>query len=197
MPASVLFILSAGRITPEMKCLAEARGITLDSVIERLAAPDSASLQTRVLTNERATRNRTSKKKPLPILDVQLAWRWQKLTITIDPVGSLTAQYGRQRHMHQFTKANRTGVSRHAEILMRMAVDGVWQPSRAHHDADSKAFKRLEAELRALLPISGNPFEQEGPEYRPMFDLILPKEHWRAGSNDASYEPDGADEENP
>jgi hypothetical protein len=44
-PASVLFLLSQQRITPAIHALAHERGIMLDSAIERLDAPDSASIQ--------------------------------------------------------------------------------------------------------------------------------------------------------
>jgi len=42
---SVLFLLSQQLITPAIYALAHDRGIMLDSVIERLAAPDFASIQ--------------------------------------------------------------------------------------------------------------------------------------------------------
>ena len=44
MPASVLFLVSQQRITHAIHALAHERGIMLDSVIERLDAPDSASI---------------------------------------------------------------------------------------------------------------------------------------------------------
>jgi hypothetical protein len=64
-----------------------------------------------------------------------------------------------------------------------MAVHGAWQPSRTHSDADKKAFKRLQAELQAILQLPGDPFRKEGAQFYPLFDLSLPKEHWR-DSND-------------
>jgi hypothetical protein len=64
-----------------------------------------------------------------------------------------------------------------------MAVHGAWQPSRTHSDADKKAFKRLQAELQAILPLLGDPFRKEGAQFHPLFELTLPKEHWRE-SND-------------
>jgi hypothetical protein len=91
----------------------------------------------------------------------------------------MTAAYGKQRQSHTFTKANKTGTCRHIEILATMAVHGAWQPSRTHFEADKKAFKRLEAELQAILPLSGDPFRKEGAHFHPLFELILPKEHWR------------------
>ena len=89
-----------------------------------------------------------------PILDVQIDWRWQKLKITIDPTGRITAAYGKQRQSHTFTKANKTGTCRHVEILATMVVHGAWQPSRIHSEADKKAFKRLQAELQEVLLLS-------------------------------------------
>ena len=115
--------------------------------------------------------------------DVQADWRWQKLKVTLDPTGRMTAAYGKQRQSHTFTKANKTGACRHIEILATMAVHGAWQPSRTHSEANKKAFKRLQAELQAILPLLGDPFRKEVAQFYPLFDLSLPKEHWR-DSND-------------
>ncbi len=91
----------------------------------------------------------------------------------------MNAAYGKQRPPHTFTKSNKTGTCRHVEILAIMAVHGAWQPSRTHSEADKKAFKRLQAEIQAILPLPGEPFRKEGPQFHPLFDLNLPKEHWR------------------
>jgi hypothetical protein len=96
----------------------------------------------------------------------------------------MTAAYGKQRQSHIFTKANKTGTCRHVEILATMAVHGAWQQSRIHSEADRKAFKRLQAELQAILPLPGDPFRKEGAHFYPLFDLTLPKEHWRDSSED-------------
>jgi hypothetical protein len=87
------------------------------------------------------------------VLNVQADWRSQKLKITIDPTGRMTAAYGKQRQSHTLTKANKTGTCRHVEILATMAVHGAWQPSSLHSEVDKKAFKRLQAELQAILPL--------------------------------------------
>ena len=119
-----------------------------------------------------------------PILDVQADWRWQKLKITLDPTGRITAAYGKQRQSHTFKKANKTGTCRHIEILATMAVHGAWQPSRTHSEADKKAFKCLQGELQAILPLPGDPFRKEGAQFHPLFELTLPKEHWRDTSKE-------------
>ncbi len=126
-----------------------------------------------------------------PILDVQTDWRWQKLKITLDPTGRITAAYGKQRQSHIFKKANKTGTCRHIEILATMAVHGEWQPSRTHSEADKKAFKRLQAELQAILPLPGDPFRKEGAQFHPLFELTLPKEHWRDTSEDNELRSEG------
>lgn len=61
-----------------------------------------------------------------------------------------------------------------------MAVHGAWQPSQKHSEADKKAFKRLQA----ILPLLGHPFRKEGAQFHPLFELSLPKEHWRDSSED-------------
>jgi hypothetical protein len=116
MPASVLFLLSQQRITPAIHALAHDRGIMLDSVIERLAASDSASIPIRTRLSARSHKSTTARNLIDPILDVQADWHWQKLKITIDPTGRITAAYGKQRQSHTFTKANKTGTCRHVEI---------------------------------------------------------------------------------
>jgi hypothetical protein len=60
-----------------------------------------------------------------------------------------------------------------------MAVHGAWQPSRKYSEPDKKAFKGLQAELQAILPLPGDPFRKEGAQFHPLFELTLPKEHWR------------------
>ncbi|MCX6963221.1 MAG: hypothetical protein NTZ08_12360 [Verrucomicrobia bacterium] len=150
MPSSVLFLLSQQRITPAIHALANDCGIMLDSVIERLAAPDSASIPIRTRLSARSHKSTTARNLSEPILDVQTDWRWQKLKITIDPTGRMTAAYGKQRQSHTFTKANKTGTCRHVEILATMAVDGAWQPSKTHSEADKKSFKRLQTQLQAI-----------------------------------------------
>ncbi|NDG72903.1 MAG: hypothetical protein EBY32_16710, partial [Proteobacteria bacterium] len=87
--------------------------------------------------------------------------------------------YGKQRQSHTFTKVKKTSTCRHVEILATMAVHGAWQPSRKHSEADKKAFKRLQAEIRAILPLPGEPFRKEGAQFHPLFELTLPNEYWR------------------
>jgi len=65
-----------------------------------------------------------------------------------------------------------------------MPVHGAWQPSRKHSDADKKAFKRLQTELQAILPLAGDPFRKEGAQFHPIFELSLPKEHWPDSNED-------------
>ena len=60
-----------------------------------------------------------------------------------------------------------------------MAVHGAWQPSGTNSEADKKAFKRLQAELQAILPLPGDPLRKEGAQFHPLFELTLPQEHWR------------------
>jgi hypothetical protein len=61
MPSSILFLLSQQRITPSIHALAHDRGIMLDSVIERLAAPDSASIQIRMRLGARSHKSTTAR----------------------------------------------------------------------------------------------------------------------------------------
>ena len=92
MPASVLFLLSQHRITPAIHALAHERGIMLDSVSERLAAPDSASIQIRTTLSVRSHKSTTARNLIDPILDVQTDWRWQKFKITLDPTSSINTR---------------------------------------------------------------------------------------------------------
>ena len=73
-----------------------------------------------------------------------------------------------------------------------MAVDGAWQPSRKYFEADKKAFKRLQAELQAILPLPGTPFRKEGSQFHPLIELILPTQHWRDSNenNEPGFEED-------
>ena len=60
-----------------------------------------------------------------------------------------------------------------------MAVNGAWQPSRTQSEADKKAFKRLQVEIRAILLLSGAHFRKEGAQFYRLFEFTLPKECWR------------------
>ena len=75
--------------------------------IERLAAPDSASIQIRTMLSVRPHKSTIARNLIHPILDAQIDWRWQKLNITTYPTGRMNAAYGRQRQSHTFTKANK------------------------------------------------------------------------------------------
>jgi hypothetical protein len=108
MPSSVLFLLSQQRITPAIHALAHERGIMLDSVIERLAAPDSASIQIRTRLSARSHKSTTARNLIGAILDVQADWRWQKLKITTDATDRMTAAYGKHRQSHTFAKTNKS-----------------------------------------------------------------------------------------
>jgi len=51
--------------------------------------------------------------------------------------------------------------------------------------------KGLQAELHAILPLPGDPFRKEGAQFHPLFELILPKEHWRDSIEDNELRSEG------
>jgi hypothetical protein len=51
--------------------------------------------------------------------------------------------------------------------------------------------KGLQAKLQAILPLPGDPFRKEGAQFYPLFELSLPKEHWR----DSNEESESGSEE--
>ena len=159
---------------------------------EAAVADDSTSIQIRTRLSARSHKTTIARNLIDLILDVQTDWRWQKLKITIDPTGRMTAAYGKQRQSHTFTKANKTGTCRHIGILATMAVHGAWQPSRTHSEANKKACKRLQAELQAILQLPGEPFRKEGAQFHQLFELSLPKEHWRDSNENIEL---GSDED--
>jgi hypothetical protein len=87
----------------------------------------------------------------------------------------MTAAYGKQSQSHTFTKANKTGTCRHVEILAIMAVHGTWQPSRTHSEADRKAFKRLQAELHAILRYQATRSEKKALNFIRSLSSPYPK----------------------
>ena len=93
--------------------------------IERLAAPDSASIQIRTMLSPRSHKSTTARNLIDPILDVRIDWRWQKLKITIDLTSRMNAAYGRQHQSHTFRKRSlQTGVSLDARIPEKMKNAG-------------------------------------------------------------------------
>ena len=171
LPPSVLLLTCSRWITAEVAAIALERDVRLDPVAERLKLPSSE----RGTVHARA-RKAASPGGKGPILDVQPGWTWEKLKITIDPRGTLTASYGRERHTHDFRKAARSKAARPTELLVTIACNSEWKnpPSHEHdHEADRQAFKRLVRELKRLLPIPGKPFEKRSGIYRPRFQLTL------------------------
>ena len=63
-------------------------------------------------------------------------------------------------------------------ILLLCVTLGAAMPVYGQSSAEQE-IKRLEAELQAILPLPGAPFRREGAQFHPLFELSLPKEHWR------------------
>lgn len=169
LPPCTLLLSNSRWVTAEVVAIAKARGVQLDPVAERLAfAP--AERGSVVVRSRRAEKDRGA------MLDVRPEWKWEKLMISIHPNGTMTAAYGRQKGRHDFRKASRSKVARQTHMLAHMAARGSWtNPPSDHpdHEATRKAFRRLEEELRKLIPINGDPFERSRGAWRPVFQLRL------------------------
>ena len=143
--------------------MAEARNIRVETIAELMAMP--VGERGTLLVRAKSAAMKSSPKKELhPILDVQPGWTWENLRMILDPTGSISVQYGRQKEAFTFSKANDIKVNRPIEILATIAVKGFWKnpPSGAkNHESVRKAFQRLERNLKALIPIAGHPFEKE------------------------------------
>ncbi|MFZ4776279.1 MAG: hypothetical protein ACOYM3_12985 [Terrimicrobiaceae bacterium] len=179
LPPSTLYLPSVGLLSGAVSKMAEARGIHVETIAERMAMP--ASERGTLLVRARSAARKTSPKKELlPILDLQPGWTWSNLRILLDPTGRICVQYGRQKGAFTFPKANGTKVNRPIEILATIAVKGCWKnpPSDAkNHERDRKAFQRLEKDLKLLIPIAGHPFDKAKGEWRPAFQISLSPEH--------------------
>ncbi len=185
MSSCTLLLPNAKLMTKEVGALATARGVQLEPVADRLAmAP--AERGTVVVRSRHAAMDRKA------ILDVRPEWTWERLKVTIHPRGTMTAIYGRQRGIHDFRKASRSKVARQTEMLAHMAAQGEWMnPPSDHpnHEATRKAFRRLEEELKKLIPINGDPFVRSHGAWRAAFQLKL------VGVEDVRGEDEREDEE--
>ena len=181
LPPATLYLPSAGLLSGAVSKMAEARGIHVETIAERMAMP--ASERGTLLVRARSAARKTSPKKELlPILDVQPGWTWSNLRIVLDPTGRICVQYGRQKGAFSFPKANGSQANRHTEILAHVAVKECWKnpPSGTkNHERDRKAFRRLEKDLKLLIPIAGHPFDKAKGEWKPLFQITLPPEYAR------------------
>jgi len=179
LPACTLFLPSAALLSADVSKMAEARNIRVETIAERMAMPVSER-GTLLVRAKSAAKKSSPKKELLPILDVQPGWTWDNLRMVLDPTGSIAVQYGRQKGAFTFPKANGTKVNRPIEILATIAVKELWKNPPAgtkNHERDRKAFRRLEKDLKALIPIAGHPFDKEKGEWKPAFQITLPPEY--------------------
>lgn len=182
LPACTLFLPSAALLSADVSKMADAQDIRVETIAERMAMPVSER-GTLLVRARSAAKKSSAKKELLPILDVQPAWMWSNLRMVLDPTGSIAVQYGHQKGAFTFPKANGSQANRHTEILAQVAVKGCWKnpPSGTkNHERNRKAFRRLEKDLKLLIPIAGHPFDKEKGEWKPVFQLTLPEEHLRA-----------------
>lgn len=171
LPPCTLLVTRGKWITAEVAAASKAAGIMIDSVAERLeASPDAAGS---VVSRSRGS---IAHKAAAAILGVRPEWTWSKLRVLVDPVGKIHFRYARESATHTFRSANRKKPPFGLVALGQMAVQGKWTPpphGSAKHDNAIRAMNRLKNLLRALVPISGEPFETREGDIHPVFQVRL------------------------
>lgn len=167
-----LTLPSNSMVNDEVTAMAHARNITLDFIAQRTADgnPGSMHLRARSARSIKAG----SAKEPEPILDVAPDWKWERLRLQIDVSGLLYAEYGREKGRAQLPKSTARRESVPTKILLLLAAHKQWKnPPRDHcdYDATARAFNRLRALLKALVPIHGEPFERMAGKFVPKFQI--------------------------
>ena len=107
---------------------------------------------------------------------VARAWTWSKLRVLVDAEGKAYFRYARESATHKFRGASRNEPPFGLVVLGQMAVRGKWTPpppGSAKHDNAIRAMNRLENLIRALVPISGEPFETREGDIHPVFQVRL------------------------
>ena len=175
LPECALLVPSARWLSPQVVKAAGERGIQLEALAERFAqAPGNRGTLLARAADVQIPKVGASKRTAL--LDVQPDWSWDNLHMEVDLSGKITVRYGQQRGEYRFPKKSGRGYSQGIEILGRIAAKGFWEnpPSGdPEHEKLRKAFRRLARDIRGLVPFPGEPFEQEGRQWTPLFHLKL------------------------
>jgi hypothetical protein len=104
---------------------------------------------------------------------------WSQITIEIAGGQTIQLKAPGQNGTYSFSKRSQLGPEHPIGILMTLAAKSEWRNppgSSADYERVSKAFQRLQALLRALVPLPGKPFQKSGGAFVPLFQArIHPK----------------------
>ena len=202
LPPSVLYVPTCRWQTPDAFKLAASRGITIESLADRLSEtlPVSATLSA-----PDELRPSASRAKLRPLLRVQTGWRWEDVRIRLTIRATIIASHGTERGEHRFASAEKGERVRRFPRLFQMLIEisfaGHWQnpaPTTRDYEKVSKSFQRLRQTIEQLIPIPSEAFVRDGNRWRPRFQIQLDQEmetvtrrfHSMRGSSDLADETD-------
>lgn len=180
LPSGVLYLPTNRLFIPEVENVAQARGVVLESIRDRLA--QSSADATSTISAIASVSRRSPKPKagdPDPILAVQRGWKWERLSIRLNLRGHLTASYGDDRGHYEFAVSE--GIDEQAKyppqfiILYRMCAQGWWKnppTHERHYQSTQREFSRLRKLLKTLIAIDGSPFRKLNGLWEPKFKFV-------------------------
>ena len=123
-----------------------------------------------------ATPRRVNDPKVKAVIHAGHGLTWNQVTIEIMGNHTIRLTAPGQDGAYTFPKSQQLTHSHPLGILMTLAAKSEWQnPPRDSPDYEriSKAFRRCQALLRALVPLPGKPFRKERAAHLPLFHVKL------------------------
>ena len=179
LPACVLLVPTARWLDGEINRLAARHEIRLEPLAERFAS-DGKERSTILAIASNAS---TAKKAPVrqsklsAILNVQPDWSWERVQIRLTASGTLIASYGETKNEHRFLRNPHTDkFPQFFRLMLELSHHGQWKNPHSNgpdYEARSRAFTRLRAQLRMLIPIPAEPFHLRNRVWEPKFKVEL------------------------
>ncbi len=101
---------------------------------------------------------------------------WSQLTIELTGGQTIHLRAPGQDGNYAFSKRNQLGPEHPLGILMTLAAKGEWRnppSSSPDYERVSKAFQRLQALLRVLVPVPAKPFQKSAGAFVPLFQARI------------------------
>lgn len=174
---STVLLPSADWITPEIETLRDRNGLTFVDVAVRLAqaADDPAVRAPLPATGNHPRRPAGKKVRALIHGGNGLTWSQVRVTVGADRCIRLAAP-GQTDNKYRFPSNARMTDEHALGILMLLVRDGEWRNpplTSPTHERVSRAFRRLRALLKTLVPLPGDPFRKHRGAYVPVFQVGL------------------------
>ena len=172
--STVLF--PSGRwFTEEMESLRGRNRLEFVDLTQRLARiEDNPTMRVPLPTLIKPRQSDES--SPRAVIHAGNGLTWSQINIEIPGNQTIRLTAPGQDGCHAFPKRQQLGPEHPLGILMTLAAKGEWRNppiSSPDYDRVSKAFHRLQALLRALVPLPEKPFQKSGGAFVPVFQARI------------------------